>query len=139
MVAGAFGGDGQAIELTRQTDGEVADVDHLLHFALAFLGDLAGLPGNQLAQLGLARAQFLAEQPYQFAPARRRHLAPGLEGVGGAADLLLHLGGALQAHGAQAAAVDGGVDDQFAVLIKAGIDAEFFEQCGNHGDSCSYR
>ncbi|MNZ71074.1 hypothetical protein D3C78_894290 [compost metagenome] len=139
MVAGTLGGDGQAVELARQADGEVADVDHFLHFAQAFLGDLAGLPGHQLAQLRLARAQLLAEQAHQFAPPGRRHLAPGVEGVGGAADLLLHLGGALQVHGTQAATVDGGMDDQFAVLIQPGVDAEFCEQCGNHGDSCAYR
>ena len=78
-VAGALGGDGQAVELARQADGEVADVDHLLHFAQAFAGDLAGLDRHQPAQRRLVRAQLLAEQPHQFAAARRRHRAPGRE------------------------------------------------------------
>ena len=36
-VPGRSDGDGQAVELARQADREVADVDHLLHFAQAFL------------------------------------------------------------------------------------------------------
>jgi hypothetical protein len=35
-VAGAFGGDGQTVELAREADGEIADVDHFLDFAEAF-------------------------------------------------------------------------------------------------------
>jgi hypothetical protein len=34
---------------TRETDGEIADVDHLLHFAEAFGQDLASLDGDQSA------------------------------------------------------------------------------------------
>ena len=34
---GPLAGDGQAVELARQADREVADVDHLLHFAEALL------------------------------------------------------------------------------------------------------
>jgi hypothetical protein len=29
-----FAGDGKAVELTREADGKVADVDHLLHLAV---------------------------------------------------------------------------------------------------------
>ena len=54
-VAGALGGDGQAVELARQADGEIADVDHLLHFAEAFGRDLAGFDRDQPAELGLVR------------------------------------------------------------------------------------
>ena len=42
-VAGALGGDGEAVELAREAAGEVADVDHLLHFAARLGDDLAGL------------------------------------------------------------------------------------------------
>ncbi len=72
-VVGALGGDGQAVELARQADREVADVDHLLHFAEAFGDDLAGLERDQAAELGLGGAQLLAEQPHQLAAPRRRH------------------------------------------------------------------
>ena len=42
--------DREAVEHPRLADGEIADVDHLLHFAFAFRDDLAGLEGNELRQ-----------------------------------------------------------------------------------------
>ncbi len=50
---GALAGDRQSVELARQADGEVAHVDHLLDFALALAADLAGLEGDQQAEVGL--------------------------------------------------------------------------------------
>ena len=35
-VARPLAGHGQAVELAREADGEVGDVDHLQHFATAF-------------------------------------------------------------------------------------------------------
>ena len=72
-MAGALGGDGETVKLARETDREIADVDHLLHFAEAFLQDLAGFERDEAAQRILVGAQFLAEQS---APARRG-AAPG--------------------------------------------------------------
>ena len=40
-VPGSLGGDRAAVELAREADREVADVDHLLHLAEALLRDLA--------------------------------------------------------------------------------------------------
>ena len=57
-------------------DGEVADVDHLLHFAQAFLQELAGLERHQHAERVLVRAQRVAEAAHQLAAARRRHGSP---------------------------------------------------------------
>ncbi|MCY1431553.1 hypothetical protein D9M71_475250 [compost metagenome] len=136
MVAGTLGGDGQAVELARQADGEVADVDHFLHFAQAFLGDLAGLPGHQFAQLDLVLAQHFAVLADQLATARRRHLAPGLEGLCGAGDLRVDFGAAFQAHGADAAAVDGRMNGVIALLVEGRIDTKTVKQCSNHGNSC---
>ena len=48
-MAGAFRRDGQAVKLARQADRKVADVDHLLHFAQAFLQNLAAFQGNERA------------------------------------------------------------------------------------------
>jgi hypothetical protein len=62
-VAGPLRGDGEAVELARQADREVADVDHLLNFAKALLQDLAGLQADQPAERLLVLAQHLAEQP----------------------------------------------------------------------------
>ena len=82
-VVGPLAGDGQAIELARQADGEVADVDHLLDLAEAFLDDLAGLQRHQPGKRLLGGAQFLAEQPDQLAAPRRRDRAPLEERVCG--------------------------------------------------------
>ena len=68
-VAWPFAGDRQAVQLTRQADGEVADVDHLLHLAEAFRADLAGLDRHQLTELRLE----LAEQFAQAADQRTTH------------------------------------------------------------------
>ncbi len=46
-------GDGAAVELARQADGELADVDHLLHFAQRLGGDLADLDGHQRREVVL--------------------------------------------------------------------------------------
>ncbi len=119
--------------MTRQANGEVADIDHFLHFAQTFLGDLARLPGHQLAKVGLVLAQQFAELPYQLATPRRGHLAPGLEGALGAADLLLDLGRPLPVDGADTAAVDRRMHKLLALLIQRRVDTQTIEQCGNHG------
>ena len=52
-VPGAFRRDGPAVELARQTHGELADVDHFLHFAQRLRGDLAYLEGHQCREVVL--------------------------------------------------------------------------------------
>ena len=76
-----LGGDGEAVELARQADREIADVDHLLDLAEPFGEDLAAFPADQPAELLLLLAQLLAEQPHQLAAPRRRHQPPGEEGL----------------------------------------------------------
>ncbi len=71
-MAGALGGDGEPVQLPRQADGEIADVDHLLHFAEALGDDLAGFERDQRAERLLRRAQFLAPKPHELAPPWRR-------------------------------------------------------------------
>ena len=69
---------GQAVQHARLADGEVGDVDHLLHFAVAFGLDLAVLQRDQRPKRVLVRAQRVAEQADGFAAARRgtmRHWA----------------------------------------------------------------
>ena len=75
-VLGALGGDRQAVELARQADGEVADVDHFLNFAEALGHDLADLDRHQAAKLRLVCAKLLAEKSDEFAALRGRHIAP---------------------------------------------------------------
>ncbi len=56
-VARPLGGDREAEQLPRQADGQVADVDHLLDLAQALGADLAGLDGDQRAEVRLVLAQ----------------------------------------------------------------------------------
>jgi hypothetical protein len=69
-----------AVEHARLADGEVGDVDHLLHLAVALGLDLAHLQRNEAAEGVLVHPQRLAELAHDFAPARCRHLAPGRSG-----------------------------------------------------------
>ncbi len=121
-VLGALGGDGQAVELARQADREVADVDHLLHLAQALGADLAGLDRHQPSELRLELAQLLAQQAHQLTATRRRHGAPSEVGRMRAPDLVGHRAGVVlgQARGflagqrrarGQGAAGQGGVVD----------------------------
>ena len=99
-VARALRGDGEAIDLTRQADGEIADVDHLLHFAETFGDDLSRFEGDDRAERLLGGAQLLAEEANEFAPARRGDVAPRGEGGFRAADHRRHVGqGRLRQHG----------------------------------------
>ena len=72
-VARALRGDGQPVELARQADREVADVDHLLHLAPALLQDLAGFEGHQTAERVLGQRA----APRRAGERARRGAAPG--------------------------------------------------------------
>ncbi|SHV70215.1 Uncharacterised protein [Mycobacteroides abscessus subsp. abscessus] len=76
-VSGPLGGDGSPVELARETDRELADVDHLLHLAECLGGDLAGLDGHQRAQIGLVLDEQFAQTGHECAPDRCRCGAPG--------------------------------------------------------------
>ena len=76
----ALRGDREAVELPRQPDREVADVDHLLDLTQALGRDLAGFGRDERCERRLLGAQLLAEQADQFTAARRGHTAPGEEG-----------------------------------------------------------
>ena len=79
-MVGPLGGDRQPEQLARQADRIIANIDHFLHFAQALGDDLSGLQRHQTAQIGLAGAQFLAQQADEFTTARGRHFAPHLKG-----------------------------------------------------------
>ena len=71
-VAGALRGDRAAVQLPRETDGEVADVDHLLHLAEPLLRDLPHLERDERAERLLLAPELLAEQAHELAALRRR-------------------------------------------------------------------
>src|SRR5262249_24950264 len=65
---------------------EIADIDHLLHFAEALGHDLAGLDGDQAAKAFLLGAQFIAEKADELSAHRGRDEPPDAKGIGGASD-----------------------------------------------------
>ena len=70
----------QAVEHARLADGEIADVDHLLHFAFAFGDDFAGLERDELAEIVTsASRKRVAELADGFAAHRAGRDAPFLE------------------------------------------------------------
>ena len=121
-VAGPLGGHRAAEELSRQADGVVADVDHLLHLAARLGGDLADLETDQGGQVVAVGGEQLAEALDDRSPHRRGdqpplgvrlpgagHRGPGAVGVGpgqrgdgpsvdgGEADLVARIGGEVDA------------------------------------------
>ena len=62
--------NGQAIKHARLSDRQVADVDHLLHFAFAFADDFPGFESDELAELVLQIAQGVAQTAHSFAADR---------------------------------------------------------------------
>ena len=105
-MVGPLGRDGEAMQLTRQPDREVADVDHFLHFAQAFLQELARLEGDEQAERALRVAQRVAVQPDELAAARRRHGLPAqLRGLR-ACDRVVELRVARERHVGEHGAVD---------------------------------
>ena len=99
----------QAVQHARLTDGEVGDVDHLLHFAIAFRLDLAGFERDEAAERALVRAQLLADQAHGLAALRRGDRAPLLERLARRNDHALVVGGGRAAHAAEQLA-GGGID-----------------------------
>ncbi len=148
-VAGALGMHGVAVQHAALAHGEIGDVDHLLHFAIAFRLALAHFQGNQRTQGVLVLAQCFAAQAHGFAAARGRRGAPDLEGFLGAGDdgLVLGLGGRADLRDRLAGGrVDRG--DQLTTgrarplpvaQVRASVDrvqAKGLEQLGRHADSC---
>ena len=78
-VLGPLAGNREAVQLARQPDRKVADVDHLLHLAEALGHDLPGFQRHHLREQRLCLPQFLAEQPDELAAPRRRNPPPGVE------------------------------------------------------------
>ncbi len=140
-VPGALGRDRAAEELAREADGEVADVDHLLHLAEALLGDLAGLERDERAERLLLAPQLLAEQAHELAAARCGDVAPGLEGLGRARDGGVGAGGVAAREVCEQLAGDGRAHLEIAVGERRAIEPEPAEDVvdGVHGEPPSGR
>ncbi|KPW59959.1 Uncharacterized protein ALO80_05928 [Pseudomonas caricapapayae] len=110
VVAGTFRGNGQAVQLTRQTDREVADIDHFLNFAQALLSDLACFDRHQFAQISLVLAQHFTKDPYQLATPGGRHCAPLQKCAVRSVDARRHLRAAFKRDRGDLAAINRGVN-----------------------------
>jgi len=74
-------------------DGEVGDVDHLLHFTDALGEDLAVLERDQRAEIVLVAAQLVTDEAHGLTALRCRNLAPTRGDLDrGAHDVLVVLG-----------------------------------------------
>ena len=95
-MLGAFRRNRETEQLPGQTDRVIANVDHLLHFALPFRQDLARLERHEPPQILTRRPQFFTEQTDELTALRRRHCAPRKERLMRTFDLLTRfLSGAL--------------------------------------------
>jgi hypothetical protein len=82
-VIAALRRNGAPVQLARQPDGEVADIDHLLDLAKALRDDLAGLERHETAEILLGGPQFFRKSPHQLAAAWRGNSPLSVEGACG--------------------------------------------------------
>src|SRR5687768_7507906 len=73
---GALGLNREAVKLAREADGEIADVDHFLHFAFGFDEDFAHLKRNESREIGFDLAKRVAESANRFATDRSGNRPP---------------------------------------------------------------
>jgi hypothetical protein len=78
-VIGPFARNRQSIKLSRETDGEVAHVDHLLDFSESLAFDFSGLQRDEQAKIVFVFAQCVADLPHDLAALRRGNEAPLFE------------------------------------------------------------
>ena len=80
-MIGALGGNCISVQLPRQAEGEVTNINHFLYFAQALGQDFAHLDRHQTAKVRLVGAQFLGPKPHQLAAFRGGNVAPVKKGT----------------------------------------------------------
>ena len=80
-VLGSLGGNCISVQLPRQAQGEVTNINHFLHFAQALGQDLADLDGDKTAKIRFVGAQFLGPKPHQLASFWGRNCPPIAKGT----------------------------------------------------------
>src|SRR5207247_5893905 len=78
-MARPFGLNRQAVKHARLPDREIADVDHLLHFAFAFGENFSGLERHQLPKLVFEFAERVSQTTDGVATDRYRSFSPYLK------------------------------------------------------------
>ena len=81
-VLGPFRVHGQAIQLPAQTHCKIADIDHLLHLAIAFLQAFTHLVGYQCSQFLFFGAQCFTYLAYYLAAFWGGYVTPGFKCFG---------------------------------------------------------
>ena len=92
-MARSLGVHREPVELARKPDAEVADVDHLLDFAVALGADLSHLERNQIPKRLLELAEGVSEVADHLPALGGGNLTPGFERPGGGRGDLLIDGG----------------------------------------------
>ena len=106
-MLGALARDGEPVELARKADGEVGNVDHLLHFAFAFGQDLAHFERDERAEIVFETAQLVADFAHDLAALGGREHAPALENVDAFDNGVLVIFGGGEADASEFAAIGG--------------------------------
>src|SRR5437773_1975951 len=76
-----FRGNRQPIKLARKADSEIANIDHLLHFAFAFDKNLSRFERHKPRKVAFKFAQRIPEPPDRFAANRRGNSPPFQESL----------------------------------------------------------
>ncbi len=127
-MARALGGDCQSVKLARQAYSKIADVDHFLNFAKAFLQNFTGLDADQEPEIGFGRAQGFSIDADEIAARRRRRGAPSRVGGMGRRDHAVEIGLAVLFKSRDLGAVDRRADGEIAARNPRRGDAEFLQQ-----------
>src|ERR1043165_5792648 len=75
-MVGTLGVNGEAVELPRQTDREISDVDALLNFAIALRLDFAAFERDERSQRIFLIPKCIADQADNFTAMRGRQFSP---------------------------------------------------------------
>src|SRR5579864_1370645 len=91
-VLGPLARHSEAVELSRQADGKIGDVDHLLDFAFSLSQDFAHFERHERSEVVFEMPQLVADLAHDLAPLGRRDQTPAreeLNGVGNDAVIIL--------------------------------------------------
>ena len=133
-VPGTLRRNRATVELPREANREVADVDHLLDLAEPLLRDLPDLERDERAEGLLLAPELVAEEADELAPPRGRDVPPSLERGGCAGDGGIGLRLARPGNAADLLACDRRRDGEVAIRQPSSIDAKPFEELSGGGD-----
>ncbi len=143
-MAGPLAVHGEAVELAREADGEIGDVDHLLHFAQALGQDLAHFERDQRAQILLcaravrcrfrARSRRAGERASCAIPGRPRRRAPSRFRNPPRPAMRTRASASPVAGLRESSSPPDGFGDPIAIAGAGihGLDVQFFENIGNN-------